>query len=120
MPLRRARVNRAPGVQSSFLSLASCLLALCRPAQKAPCCNNLKGLECCIVSVGQISEQRTRRARIGAAACFLLTGVISASWASRVPAIKGGLGLSDGQAQPVIDEGTLLHRDRLGREDPKV
>src|SRR5215204_3837418 len=24
------------------------------------------------------------------------------------------------QAQPVIDEGTLLHRDRLGREDPKV
>jgi hypothetical protein len=47
------------------------------------------------VSAGQISEQRTRRARIGAAACFLLTGVISASWASRVPAIKDGL--SDGQ-----------------------
>jgi predicted MFS family arabinose efflux permease len=49
------------------------------------------------VSAGQISEQRARRARIGAAACFLLTGVISASWASRVPAIKDGLGLSDGQ-----------------------
>src|SRR5215213_7136651 len=45
----------------------------------------------------RISEQRARRARIGAAACFLLTGVISASWASRVPAIKDGLGLSDGQ-----------------------
>jgi predicted MFS family arabinose efflux permease len=49
------------------------------------------------VSAGQNSEQRARRARIGAAACFLLTGVISASWASRVPAIKDGLGLSDGQ-----------------------
>ncbi len=47
--------------------------------------------------VGQISEKRTRRARIGAAACFLLTGVISASWASRVPAIKDSLGLNEGQ-----------------------
>src|SRR3712207_3511619 len=43
------------------------------------------------------SKRRTRRARVGAAACFLLTGVISASWASRVPAIKDGLGLSEGQ-----------------------
>ena len=49
------------------------------------------------MSAGQTSEQRARRARIGAAACFLLTGVISASWASRVPAIKDGLDLSDGQ-----------------------
>jgi predicted MFS family arabinose efflux permease len=46
---------------------------------------------------GQISEERARRARIEVAACFLLTGAISASWASRVPAIKDGLGLSDGQ-----------------------
>ena len=46
---------------------------------------------------GQASERRARRARVGAAACFLLTGVISASWASRVPAIKDGLGLSGGQ-----------------------
>jgi hypothetical protein len=45
----------------------------------------------------QISERRARQARIGAAACFLLTGIISASWASRTPAIKDGLGLSDGQ-----------------------
>ena len=44
-----------------------------------------------------ISEGWASRARVGAAACFLLTGVISASWASRVPAIKDGLGLSDGQ-----------------------
>ena len=49
------------------------------------------------MKTGQISEQRVRWARIGAAACFLITGVISASWASRVPAIKDGLGLSDGQ-----------------------
>ena len=46
---------------------------------------------------GQISEQRVRWARIGAAACFLLTGFVSASWASPVPAIKNGLGLSEGQ-----------------------
>jgi predicted MFS family arabinose efflux permease len=46
---------------------------------------------------GQISVERAHRARLGAAAYFLLTGVISASWASRVPAIKDGLGLSDGQ-----------------------
>src|SRR5215213_10672837 len=45
----------------------------------------------------RISERRAHRARIGAAACLLLTGVISASWASRTPAIKDGLGLSDGQ-----------------------
>jgi fucose permease len=44
-----------------------------------------------------ISGRRGRRARVGAAACFLVTGVISASWASRVPAIKEDLSLSDGQ-----------------------
>jgi predicted MFS family arabinose efflux permease len=49
------------------------------------------------MSAEQISEPRVRWARIGAVACFLLTGVISASWASRVPAIKDGLGLSNGQ-----------------------
>lgn len=49
------------------------------------------------MSLEWISERRARQARIGAAACFLFTGVISASWASRVPAIKDGLGLSDGQ-----------------------
>jgi hypothetical protein len=49
------------------------------------------------VTTGQISEGRERQARIGAAACFLLTGLVSASWASRVPAIKDGLGLSEGQ-----------------------
>jgi hypothetical protein len=36
-------------------------------------------------------------AGVGAAAYFLLTGIIFATWASRVPAIKGGLDLSDGQ-----------------------
>jgi predicted MFS family arabinose efflux permease len=45
----------------------------------------------------RISERRARWSRIGAAACFLLTGVISASWSSRALAIKDGLGLSDEQ-----------------------
>jgi predicted MFS family arabinose efflux permease len=46
---------------------------------------------------GQTSEGQVRRARIGAAACFLVTGFIFASFASRVPAIKEGLGITDGQ-----------------------
>ena len=46
---------------------------------------------------GEVSEGRARRARIGAAACFLLTGIVSASWASRLPAINDGLDLSDGK-----------------------
>jgi predicted MFS family arabinose efflux permease len=45
----------------------------------------------------RISEGRARRARVEAAACFLLTGFVFASFASRVPAIKEGLGVSDGQ-----------------------
>jgi fucose permease len=49
------------------------------------------------MNLERISERRARHARVGAAACFLFTGVVSASWASRVPAIKDGLGLSDGQ-----------------------
>jgi predicted MFS family arabinose efflux permease len=50
----------------------------------------------------RISEGRARWSRIGAAACFVLTGVISTSWASRAPAIKDGLGLSDGQFALVL------------------
>jgi fucose permease len=38
-----------------------------------------------------------RHARAGVAAAFLLTGVLFATWAARVPAIKHDLGLSDGQ-----------------------
>src|SRR5215203_6904338 len=45
----------------------------------------------------EIQEGRVSWARIGTAVCFLLTGFVSASWASRVPAIKGGLDLGDGQ-----------------------
>jgi MFS family permease len=50
----------------------------------------------------RISERRARWSRIGAAACFLLTGVISASWASRALAIKDGLGLSGVEAGAVL------------------
>src|SRR5215210_4446212 len=46
---------------------------------------------------GRTTEWRSDRARVGAAGYFLLTGAISATWASRVTAIKGGLDLSDGQ-----------------------
>jgi MFS family permease len=49
------------------------------------------------MSTGQISDRRSRGAGVGAAAYFLLTGILFATWASRVPAIKGGLDLSDGQ-----------------------
>jgi Major Facilitator Superfamily len=49
------------------------------------------------MSMGRISDRRSRGAGVGAAACFLLTGIIFATWASRVPAIKGDLDLSEGQ-----------------------
>ena len=47
-------------------------------------------------------EGQARPARIGAAVCFLLTGIVSATWASRVPAIKDGLGLGDGEFGVVL------------------
>jgi hypothetical protein len=49
------------------------------------------------MSMGRISDRRSRGAGVVGAAYFLLTGIIFATWASRVPAIKGGLALSDGQ-----------------------
>jgi hypothetical protein len=49
------------------------------------------------MSKGRISDRRLRGAGVGAAAYFLLTGIIFATWASRVPSIKGDLDLSDGQ-----------------------
>src|SRR5215211_4515335 len=49
------------------------------------------------MSTGQISDGGARRARIGAATCFLLTGFIFATFASRVPAVKESLGLTNGQ-----------------------
>ena len=49
------------------------------------------------MSGGQHSDGRVRRARVGAAACFLLTGFVFATFASRVPAVKENLGITDGQ-----------------------
>jgi fucose permease len=37
------------------------------------------------------------RARLGLAVVFFLTGAVFASWASRIPAVKAGLALSNGQ-----------------------
>lgn len=48
------------------------------------------------MDLGRVSGRRAGKARIGAGACFLLTGFVYASWASRVPAVKGDLGLGDG------------------------
>jgi hypothetical protein len=48
------------------------------------------------MSTGRVSDRRSRGAGVGAVAYFLLTGIIFATWASRVPAIKGGLDLGDG------------------------
>jgi hypothetical protein len=47
--------------------------------------------------IEQIHGGRVLWARIGTTVCFLLTGFVSASWASRVPAIKNGLDLGDGR-----------------------
>jgi MFS family permease len=38
-----------------------------------------------------------RRARLGAAIAFLLTGLVFSTWAARIPALKAELGLTDGQ-----------------------
>ena len=45
----------------------------------------------------QDSDGRALTARVGAAACFLLTGFVFATFASREPAVKGNLGITDGQ-----------------------
>ena len=49
------------------------------------------------MSGGQHSDGRAHRARVGTAACFLLTGLVFATFASRVPAVKENLGITDGQ-----------------------
>jgi MFS family permease len=49
------------------------------------------------MSTGRISDRRLRGAGVGVAASFLLTGIIFATWASRVPAIKAEMDLGDGQ-----------------------
>jgi MFS family permease len=49
------------------------------------------------VSAGRVYDGRARRARVGAAACFLLRGFVFATFASRVPTIKENLGITDGQ-----------------------
>jgi MFS family permease len=40
---------------------------------------------------------QARQARVGVAVAFLLHAAVFATWAARVPAIKHGLGLTDGQ-----------------------
>src|SRR5215203_3967569 len=71
----------------------------------------------------EIQEGRVSWARIGTAVCFLLTGFVSASWASRVPAIKGGLDLGDGQfaiALLGLEAGAILGLQLGGVIVPRV
>jgi hypothetical protein len=42
-------------------------------------------------------SRRLRRARAGTGAAFLLTGLVFATWAARIPSRKAELGLTDGQ-----------------------
>ncbi|MEU4396503.1 MFS transporter [Kribbella sp. NPDC023855] len=44
-----------------------------------------------------LPADRLRRARTGTAGLFLLTGIVFATWAARIPARKAELGLSDAQ-----------------------
>ena len=60
---------------------------------------------------------------LSAAAYFLLTGVIFATWASRVPAIKGGLNLGEGQfaiALLGLEAGAVLGLQLGGLLVPRV
>ena len=73
--------------------------------------------------MGQVSYRRSRGAGVGAAAYFLVTGIIFATWASRVPAIKGGLDLGDGQfaiALLGLEAGAILGLQLGGVIVPRV
>jgi hypothetical protein len=75
------------------------------------------------MSTGRISYRHSRGAGVGAAAYFLLTGVVFATWASRVPAIKGGLDLGDGQfaiALLGLEAGAVLGLQLGGLLVPRV
>jgi hypothetical protein len=75
------------------------------------------------MSTGRISDGRSCGAGIGVAAYFLLTGIIFATWASRVPAIKGGLDLSDGRfaiALLGLEAGAVLGLQLGGLMVPRV
>src|SRR5215217_6626260 len=69
------------------------------------------------------AHRRSRGAGLEATACFLLTGAVYATWASRVPAIKGGLGLGDGQfaiALLGLEAGAVLGLQFGGLAVPRV
>ncbi len=75
------------------------------------------------MDTGWISDRRSRGAWVGAAAYFLLTGVIFATWASRVPAIKGGLNFGEGQFATALlglEAGAVLGLQLGGLLVPRV
>jgi hypothetical protein len=101
---------------------------LCHPMvrfrQRTPLCHHDQIiLECDAVTTWQISDRQLRGAGVGAAAYFLLTGIIFATWALRVTAIKGGLDLSDGQfsiALLGLEAGAVLGLQLGGLIVPRV
>jgi MFS family permease len=44
-----------------------------------------------------VASRMLRRARLGSAIAFLLTGLVFSTWAARIPALKAELSLNDGQ-----------------------
>ncbi|MGH3415392.1 MAG: MFS transporter [Actinocrinis sp.] len=59
-----------------------------------------------------------KRGRVAASVLFLLYGVILGSWTSRIPAVKQGLGLSDGQlslALLAFAAGAIVGMQAVGR-----
>src|SRR5215212_7221793 len=47
--------------------------------------------------LSEMASRRERRARVATTVIFFMVGWVYAAWATRIPAIKDHLGLSDGQ-----------------------
>jgi MFS family permease len=71
----------------------------------------------------RLTRDQVRRGRVGASACFLLTGFLFATWASRIPAIKGDLGISEGElaiALTGLNAGAILGLQLGGLVVPRL
>jgi hypothetical protein len=71
----------------------------------------------------RIFDRRSRGAGVGVAVSLLLTGIIFATWASRIPTIKAGMVLGDGQfaiALLGLEAGAVLGLQLGGLIVPRV
>jgi hypothetical protein len=88
-----------------------------------PCYHDQNVLECDAMCTERIFDRRSRGAGVGVAVSFLLTGIIFATWASRIPAIKAGMVLGDGQfaiALLGLEAGAVLGLQLGGLIVPRV